>query len=130
MAFLVVVSAPIVKGTKVERILQQVMRLKRQFLQEGCGVFGQALGEQEFAAVVSKTVASSVGAKTFGKGGGANPDEVGFGVFLFPRIGSVKVGIVLARAGEVRRGMARPATLEKMSRGQRREGCPTFGAGW
>lgn len=33
------------KDTKVERIRQQVMMLKRQFLQEDSGVFGQALGD-------------------------------------------------------------------------------------
>lgn len=44
------------KDTKVERIRQQVMMLKRQFLQEDSGVFGQALGDQEFAAIISEQV--------------------------------------------------------------------------
>jgi len=46
------------KDSKVERIRQKVMRLKQQFLQDDAGVFAQALGEQEVAAVVSELVPS------------------------------------------------------------------------
>ena len=45
------------KDNKVERIRQKIIMLKRQFLQDGASVFEQALGDQEFAAVVSELVA-------------------------------------------------------------------------
>ena len=41
------------KDTKIERIRQKVMMLKRQFLQDDADVFGHALGDKEIAAVVS-----------------------------------------------------------------------------
>jgi len=44
------------KDNKIERIRQKIAMLKRQFLQEGTGVFDQAFGDQEVAAVVSKLV--------------------------------------------------------------------------
>lgn len=39
------------KDNKVERVRQQVMILKQQFLQGDAGLFDQALGEQEVATV-------------------------------------------------------------------------------
>lgn len=42
---------------KVERVRQKVMMLKQQFLQGGTGIFDQALGDQEIAAVVDELVA-------------------------------------------------------------------------
>ena len=39
---------------KVERVRQKIKMLKRQFLQDGTGVFDQALGDQETATVVSE----------------------------------------------------------------------------
>lgn len=45
------------KDNKIERIRQKIMMLKRQFLQNGTGVFDQALGDQEAATVVSEWVA-------------------------------------------------------------------------
>ena len=44
------------KDNKVERIRQNIAMFKRQFLQDGIGVFGQALGEQELAAVINELV--------------------------------------------------------------------------
>lgn len=44
------------KDSKVERIRQNIAMFKRQFLQDGAGVFGQALGEQELAAVMNERV--------------------------------------------------------------------------
>ena len=43
--------------SKVERVRQKVMMLKQQFLQGGTGIFDQALGEYEIAAVVAELVA-------------------------------------------------------------------------
>ena len=42
---------------KVERVRQKVMMFKQQFLQGSTGIFDQALGEQEIAAVVVELVA-------------------------------------------------------------------------
>lgn len=42
------------KDNKVERVRQKIVMLKRQFLQDDASVFDQALGDQEFAAVVSE----------------------------------------------------------------------------
>ena len=43
------------KDNKIERIRQKIAMLKRQFLQEdGTGVFDQALGDEEVAAVMSE----------------------------------------------------------------------------
>ena len=42
---------------KVERVRQKVMMLKQQFLQSGTGIFDQALGEHEIAAVVAELAA-------------------------------------------------------------------------
>ena len=44
------------KNNKVERIRQKISMFRRQFLQDGTGVFGQALGDQEVAAVVNELV--------------------------------------------------------------------------
>lgn len=44
------------KDNKVERVRQKIVMLKRQFLQDDASVFDQALGDQEFAAVVSELV--------------------------------------------------------------------------
>jgi hypothetical protein len=44
------------KDTKVKRIRQKVAMLKQQFLQGDTGVFSQALGDQELAAVVDELV--------------------------------------------------------------------------
>lgn len=44
-------------NNKVERVRQKVMMLKQQFLQGGTGIFDQALGDQEIAAVVAEQVA-------------------------------------------------------------------------
>lgn len=44
------------KDNKVERIRQKIAMLKRQFLQDDQGLFAQALGNQEVAAVVSELV--------------------------------------------------------------------------
>ena len=44
------------KDNKIERIRQKIAMLKRQFLQDGTGIFDQALGDQEVAAVVSELV--------------------------------------------------------------------------
>ena len=44
------------KDNKVERIRQNIAMFKRQFLQDGTGVFGQALGEQELAAAMNELV--------------------------------------------------------------------------
>ena len=45
------------KDNKIERIRQKIAMLKRQFLQEdGTGVFDQALGDEEVAAVMSELV--------------------------------------------------------------------------
>ncbi len=44
------------KDNKVERIRQKIAMFRRQFLQDGTGVFGQALGDQEVAAVVNELV--------------------------------------------------------------------------
>lgn len=46
------------KDNKVERVRQKIAMLKRQFLQDDTGVFDQALGEEEVAAVMSELVAS------------------------------------------------------------------------
>ena len=45
------------KDNKIKRIQQKIIMLKRQFLQDGTGVFDQALGDQEAATVVSEWVA-------------------------------------------------------------------------
>jgi len=45
------------KDNKVERVRQKVAMLKQQFLQGDTGLFDQALGDQEIAAVVSELVA-------------------------------------------------------------------------
>lgn len=45
------------KDNKVERIRQKVVMLRRQFLQGDTGIFDQALGDQEIAAVVNDLVA-------------------------------------------------------------------------
>ena len=44
------------KDTKVERIRQKITMFRQQFLQDGDGVFSQALGEQELAAVMNEWV--------------------------------------------------------------------------
>ena len=44
------------KNSKVERIRQKVVMLRQQFLQGDTGLFAQALGDQEFAAVVSELI--------------------------------------------------------------------------
>ena len=43
--------------SKVKRVRQKVILLKQQFLQGGTGIFDQALGDQEIAAVVAELVA-------------------------------------------------------------------------
>ena len=45
------------KDSKVERVRQKVAMLKQQFLQGDTGLFDQALGDQEIAAVVNELVA-------------------------------------------------------------------------
>lgn len=45
------------KDNKVERVRQKVVMLKQQFLQGDTGLFDQALGDQEIAAVVNERVA-------------------------------------------------------------------------
>jgi len=45
------------KDNKIERVRQKIAMLKRQFLQGDTGLFDQALGDQEVAAVVSELVA-------------------------------------------------------------------------
>lgn len=45
------------KDNKVERVRQKVVMLKQQFLQGDTGLFDQALGDQEIAAVVNELVA-------------------------------------------------------------------------
>jgi len=45
------------KDNKVERVRQKVVMLKQQFLQGDTGLFDQALGNQEIAAVVNELVA-------------------------------------------------------------------------
>lgn len=45
------------KDNKVERVQQQVVMLRRQFLQGDAGAFDQALGDQEIATVVNELVA-------------------------------------------------------------------------
>ena len=42
------------KDNKLDRIRHGVTMLRQQFLQSGCGVFDQALGEQEVAALASE----------------------------------------------------------------------------
>jgi hypothetical protein len=45
------------KDNKVERVRQKIAMLKQQFLQGDTGLFDQALGDQEIAAVVNELVA-------------------------------------------------------------------------
>lgn len=42
------------KDSKVERIRQKVLMLKRQFLQGDAGLFDQALGDDEVTAIMSE----------------------------------------------------------------------------
>lgn len=44
------------KDNKVARIRQKIAMFGRQFLPDGTGVFSQALGEQELAAVMNGLV--------------------------------------------------------------------------
>lgn len=44
------------KDTKVERIRQKVLLLKRQFLQGDTGLFDQALGDYEVTAIMNELV--------------------------------------------------------------------------
>ena len=44
------------KDNKVERIRQKIVMFRRQFLQDDTGVFAQALGDQEVAAVANELV--------------------------------------------------------------------------
>ena len=41
------------KDSKIERVWQKVLILKRQFLQVGVGLFDQALGDYEVTAIMS-----------------------------------------------------------------------------